>query len=160
LERVEAVVEQALCRREARPRRLGAEPDIERPNPSALSGSDYTVSCTLRVADLQAVDRGVSAQQAVPVVLAYAVVRELLLGEEPAKLREIVEHGPGEAREIPRRAQMTGRGEPRRIAKGRRGHAERLGPLVHQRDERLLRARDPFGERDRRVVARLHDEPA
>ena len=36
-------------------------------------------------------------------------------------------------------------------------HAEPLGVLVHERGEGVLGARDALGERDRRVVAALHD---
>jgi hypothetical protein len=36
-------------------------------------------------------------------------------------------------------------------------HAELLGGAVHELGERLLGAGDAFGERDRRIVAALHD---
>ena len=38
--------------------------------------------------------------------------------------------------------------------------AELAGALVEQVGESRLRARDPFGDDDRRVVARLHDQAA
>ncbi len=110
------------------------------------------------MAGLDAVDRRVDVEQAVAVGLADLVVGEVLLRVHAVVLGEVLDDPRGQ------RGQVHGRGVVVRVGDavgvGEVGvlHPQLLRLAIHHRHEAFLRAADRFGQRQRRVIARLHDQ--
>ncbi len=109
------------------------------------------------MAGLDAIDRRIAPQQRIAVVLGDAVPLEFLDRVDFVFLGIIVDQRARQQRDVVRGRVLVRRGQAGRIDVMRAGHAELLRVLVHERGEGLLGTGDVFGQRDRRVVARLDD---
>ena len=160
VERLESVVEELLAPRSPRAASDDAPSTtaIWRRSP-ALRRGDEAPSGGIGVPGLHAVDVRIDPQEPVAVRLRDVVVAEFLQRIERIVVGEVADHRRGERREVARGRVMVGLRKPGDVdeIRVREPHALRLG--VHARDELRLAARDELGERDRRVVAGLHDHP-
>ncbi len=129
----------------------------DQPHAVAQRGGHQAEARRIGVAGLQAVDGRVLVEQAVAVLLLDAVVLEFAHREVLVVLRKVADQGDGEQRHVARRGVVVRRGQPGAVLEMRAHHAEALGVRVHELREGLLGARDPLGERDGGIVARLHD---
>ena len=111
----------------------------------------------LGVPGLDAVDVGVDPQQPVAVRLRDVVVAVLLERIQPVVLGKVADQRRGETAEVVRRRVVLRVGQPRRVGEARVDEAEPLRLRVHPLGECRLAAGDHFGQRDRGVVAGLHD---
>ena len=160
VERLEAVVEEPLGF--ARPHCIGAraQHDSDLPPLAALCRRDEAPSGGIGVARLHAVDVGIDPEKPVAVGLRDVVVAEFLDRIELVVIGIIADQRRGERAEVARGRIMIGLRESGDISEVRVGetHALRLG--IHAHDERGFTSLYKLRQRDRCIVAGLHDHSA
>jgi hypothetical protein len=97
-------------------------------------------------------------EQRVAVALLDAAIGVFALGIDAVALREVGDHVPGQPGQVAHRHVVVGMRPAGDVGEAAVGQAQRLGTLVHQLDEGLLRAGDALGQHEAGVVAGLDDD--
>ena len=157
IESLEAVIQQFLRVDGTSVLRAGIEYHRDQAPVVTLRGGNHAETGTLGITGFESIDKGITPEQPVAVVLRDVVVTVLPHFVHREVLRKFSDD------RVRQRGQIGRRGIVLRI--GQAGRIDEVGVLqaeprrfpVHGLDKGLLAASHAVGQRDRCIVARLHD---